>query len=313
MSGYDYEDISNFDHESDDDDDDDDDDGNDDDDDDTDMFTTPSRRYPLLDPYHRFACFKDSLVDVALAGFSPVLQHLSERRRWNDKTPPSPPMTRCGSTADLAEIGDLMRTTNNTNGFVTEQISPAKLGLACPFFAHNPTKHRSCLKQDLRSIIEVKRHLWTTHRRPYYCPICGIIFDTSGGCNNHTRRRQCQHRTFPKPGGLSKYQLDQLGQLAHPPNQWQSEKLQWFLIWDTVFPGDGQPPPPPYLSNAIDSVRRLGWLRDYWEGNGQRVLEDALSQEGIYEHRLPREKRNLKALQGLVLEKMMDRLLDATR
>ncbi|KAK0705439.1 hypothetical protein B0H67DRAFT_383996 [Lasiosphaeris hirsuta] len=291
------------------------------DEDDTDMFTDPPRPYPLLDPRHKFAPFKDSLVDVAYAAFSPVLQHkISSQRRWNDKKPPSPPATRYGSTADLgaplgAEKGDLGETDADADGFVTEQIpTAAKPGLACPYFAHDSTRHKDCLQHDLRRIIDVKRHLWAAHRRPYYCPICSTIFDTAKVCDSHIRGRQCQRRPSLKPEGLSKDQLDQLdqlNQLTQSPDPWQSEKRDWFLIWDVVFPD--QERPSPYLSNTIESVQAVGWLREYWERHGQCIIEDVLNKRGIYDGESRQEERNLAALQGLVLEDMIGRLLVGTR
>src|SRR4051812_18379818 len=34
------------------------------------------------------------------------------------------------------------------------------LGYACPFFIRNPAGHGSCLQNDLREILCVKRHIW---------------------------------------------------------------------------------------------------------------------------------------------------------
>ena len=126
---------------------------------------------------------------------------------------------------------------------------------ACPFYVRNTEVHRACLaRAGLRSIDDVKKHLWELHRQPYYCPVCYEVFNTAGTCSDHIREQTCQLRTGPAFEGVSDHQMHQL---ACRSDTSQSKEEQWFAIWDTIFYRVKRPIRPYLSSDPSDICRAL--------------------------------------------------------
>ncbi|KAI0864270.1 hypothetical protein F4860DRAFT_465705 [Xylaria cubensis] len=175
--------------------------------------------------------------------------------------------------------------------------------LTCPFYIRQKERHLSCLtRADLREIKDLKRHLWTAHRQPSYCPTCNNTYVLSEDWEDHVRLRSCTSSSKPPPEGISALQMQRL---ARPDDPWASRETQWLLIWETVFPGV-ELPSLPFLFGEVETV--VWMLRDFWSAEGDRIVCGFLSerrQQTVW----PQEELNVMALGSLVLNSVIDQLV----
>lgn len=182
--------------------------------------------------------------------------------------------------------------------------------LACPFYMINPVNHFDCMaRTDLRTIKQLKQHLWTVHIQRQYCPICGSTFDLSSDRENHIRQSECETQDFTVPEGMTEMQLRQLAKRAKPGT---SETSQWLSIWHIVTSADGpntalEKSPVPYLTSEQELI--VSALRDFWLLQGQVVMAVFLEGVGLRGYNVENEERNLNTLYQLVLNDMIDQLL----
>ncbi|KAI1736965.1 hypothetical protein F4680DRAFT_429782 [Xylaria scruposa] len=175
--------------------------------------------------------------------------------------------------------------------------------LLCPFYIRQKERHLSCLtRADLREIKDLKRHLWTAHRQPSYCPTCHNTYVLSEDWENHVRLRSCMSSSKPRPEGISALQMQRL---AQPGDPWVSREAQWLLIWETVFPGIEL----PSLTSLFGEVETVVWmLRDFWSAEGDRIVCGFLSERRQQTLR-PQDEPNVLTLGSLVLNRLIDQLV----
>jgi hypothetical protein len=163
-------------------------------------------------------------------------------------------------------------------------------------------------RADLRDVRDVKQHLWFAHRRSPFCPICGEIFPTTAGRDQHIRARSCTVRTVPDIEGIS---IEQMKLLARRLNAELSQEERWFAVWDVVFP-DVPRPPQARLSTPLEyDVRRL---RDYWARQGRQVIAKFLEDSGLTDYyEMEDEEQSLEALYIAVLNQMIDEMVAEPR
>ncbi|KAK0643745.1 hypothetical protein B0T16DRAFT_188373 [Cercophora newfieldiana] len=183
------------------------------------------------------------------------------------------------------------------------QPHDASLGLACPFFAHDPSTHKRCLRSNLQRIIDVKRHVWAYHKRPHDCPICHSIFDTRTDWDRHVRADLCTAAPPDPQLAITSVTRGQLELLARPSESGRPKEDQWFVIWAVVFPGLDWPSIGPVLSSEVEIVREIGRLRSFWHANGQRATAEFLVRKGTSGE----ESRGLRRLSIIALDRMIDR------
>ncbi|KAK0719342.1 hypothetical protein B0H67DRAFT_572946 [Lasiosphaeris hirsuta] len=281
-----------------------DDDNDNDDDHDAWIFTDPTPEYPTLNPGHGLYEFVDELAKFGIAGAwlqHVQREHVPQRKRESDMGPSCQPAKRKRSsgTSDMIRNWKHVGTSAEPGGPV--QGEPFQ----CPFFARNPTAHPRCLRHNLRRIIDVKRHIWASHRQPHHCPICHTIFETAREWNIHIRDGQCERSTAPEIEGASE---DQLDELSWPPNPDQNADEQWFSVWNTVFPHIGRPL-HPRLTDHSPFVQPIRLLRDYWEAQGREKIREFLDSKAKIGNEARRDKQSLQALHGSVLSAMIDQIL----
>ncbi|KAK0726389.1 hypothetical protein B0T21DRAFT_371478 [Apiosordaria backusii] len=151
------------------------------------------------------------------------------------------------------------------------------LPLACPFSISNPSLHKSCtLQHPLHSIPDLLKHLKTHHPNPFYCPICGQTFDNEPTCDSHIRVRSCTRKEFDIVRGVSP---SQLRMIIERDNRHQPEEDRWRRIYKVLFPGAERPRPgEAYLRQGLPLA--VAMARDYWEGNGARLVGEYLAEVG---------------------------------
>lgn len=136
--------------------------------------------------------------------------------------------------------------------------------LACPFFKKDPVRWRNCYRHGLTRIRDVKQHIRRAHRARPYCPTCGEVFEddpTEERLNRHVRSRECEPKVFDRPQGITWQQREQL---ARRVPSGLSEAEQWFVVFDTVFPGQPRPSTPyvdPDMSEDLSSYLEFSAAR----------------------------------------------------
>lgn len=175
-----------------------------------------------------------------------------------------------------------------------------RLSFACPFFKKDPVRWRPCYKHELRRIRDVKQHLRRAHPVRPYCPTCGEVFEddpTEDRLNRHLRSRECQPKAFDRPQGITWQQREQLSRRV-PARL--SEADQWFVVFDTVFPGHPRPPTPyvdPDMSEDLSSYFEFSAAR------GSQILRQSIS----------RHARSFASVDGDALESLLRQGLDDLR
>ncbi|KAI3390681.1 hypothetical protein diail_8877 [Diaporthe ilicicola] len=177
--------------------------------------------------------------------------------------------------------------------------------LACPFYLMDKSRYEECLtKHDLSTIEELKDHLWASHRRPNFCPICKDTFPTMKARNDHIRERNCKQQEGPKLEGLT---YGQIQQLDHQGSNTSSRETQWFEVWDIVSPSGppgGPRPLSPYYSSEQEF--RIVALRQFWEINGQTIISDFLREKDLQRWEVSNEERSLGILYKVILQDAID-------
>ncbi|KAK8071494.1 hypothetical protein PG997_011697 [Apiospora hydei] len=190
--------------------------------------------------------------------------------------------------------------------------TPGSSLFACPFYLHNKIRYLPCLtRTDLRTIRDLKQHLWTAHRQPYYCPTCSSTFPRASARDQHIKDRTCSLQEWNgPPQGLSEAQLQTLATRCKPGT---TETNQWYDIWnlvDTPKADDSSPqnaPWTPYLTGKLESAVCI--TRDFWAQRGKFVIAEFLEQRNLRDYHVPDEERNLAALYQITLDSVIDQLV----
>jgi hypothetical protein len=243
--------------------------------------------------------------------------------------PPFPARPRLDPDSPLAQHREVILET------ATQRFSEFKLGkpqlsqrpknLPCPFYANDPRRHRECLRLDLQRPVDLKRHLWTSHRQLQHgCPICGSAFDTATACDVHIRQRECKQRVeVPRPEGLSDAQLYQLAEATceeevdenykagkSTKSEQASWKAEWTAIWNIALPRDTTSPGyPDDLNNT--TMDELELLRGFWRRQGREITAGLLAERGVDVTTMgsPKGRRDIRALQASILDAMVEHVL----
>ncbi|KAM0812560.1 putative C2H2-type domain-containing protein [Seiridium cardinale] len=258
-----------------------------------------------------FAEVREDLATVALHRFTDKLLKISpsSKRPRRSLSPRTRKRIKLHSLSQHAEVEQRTMPEEEDTIFVDLPGSESRV-FACPFYIKNPTEHVECLSRaDLRSIEDMKRHLWNLHQRPPYCPTCGRTFDRASDRDGHIRARTCQKKDPPVPDGITE---DQMHQLARRAKLGTPESTQWLDIWHVVFPvEDGQakylPPNTPYLVGELESMVCVA--RRFWLSEGPSIIAEFLETRGLRTYDVPDEERNLDALHRLILNELIDGLL----
>ncbi|KAK7427060.1 hypothetical protein QQZ08_006487 [Neonectria magnoliae] len=143
--------------------------------------------------------------------------------------------------------------------------------LACPFYKHDPIRHRRCHTYMMKRISYVKQHLQRNHQQPIHCMVCMTVFDDEDRLFEHSRAQSCQVRPRDqRPDGMTPKQQKQLAVRA---NQKKSEAEQWYEIYTMLFPGADRPS-SPYVSR--DLSEDMSSFREFVEGQGGKMIHDSL-------------------------------------
>lgn len=178
---------------------------------------------------------------------------------------------------------------------------------ACPYYVRDPAAHAPCLTRAVfPRLLDLRRHLQTTHRRPPYCPVCRLTFGRATARDAHVRSFSCtppsSDTITAPPAGLAD---PQLRQLARRPDPAAADSAQWAGLWRLCFGGDEAAPPlppSPYAEDASPVAARVARARAFWAAARYRGLGPASWPRALTE-------AGRAALQAAVLERMLDKLV----
>ncbi|KAJ6784276.1 hypothetical protein PWT90_03918 [Aphanocladium album] len=165
-------------------------------------------------------------------------------------TPPQdrlPPASRINTTSWFAEPESLARldaagaTTREQT--VTVFRPDGYFHLACPFYAADPERHRSCVLagRDLQSVAAVLRHVREHHPWTAYCARCHRDFAIPEERDAHMMERRCVRLGYPAPQGdasrkgVSEEELRHLRKMDLR-NRHEGEAARWRHIYWSLFP-----------------------------------------------------------------------------
>lgn len=120
--------------------------------------------------------------------------------------------------------------------------------LACPYRKLDPHRHRDCLKYTLHRIKDVKQHIDRRHS-------CEV------------GQKQCLE-------GVTDEQRRKLNKTS---SRNKSLELQWFNMWDILFPGKKRPR-SAFSGNYIEEVVHL--IRDCWDDKSSALIGSAIRDHG---------------------------------
>ncbi|KAK1758812.1 hypothetical protein QBC47DRAFT_370571 [Echria macrotheca] len=187
-------------------------------------------------------------------------------------------------------------------GIETGRTGDAAPSLGCPFYLSDPSRHRTCLRFDLRSIHTAKKHVRLRHQRPPYCFICGCTFPTYAELNKHMDTRTCPRTKVPPTAeGVSQHQMEQL---CRRSDRSLPESDQHRAIWKIIFPDTEPPATGLWLDHHQDGhVRAAQELRAYWVRNGAELVRKFL---GSMRPAVQLEELSLSEFQEAVLDRMLE-------
>ncbi|KAK0645727.1 hypothetical protein B0T16DRAFT_145770 [Cercophora newfieldiana] len=183
-----------------------------------------------------------------------------------------------------------------------DSSSPSRIqrrmsGFPCPYSLYNP-KRPFCNHRPMKSPKAVEEHLFFHHRRPPFCPVCGLTFDTHTLCNAHIVSRICEKtESVPVVDGLTERETNELSRCL---DLRATRTRQYRAMWEIVHPGID---PENYKDHPRNQAEKA--LRDHWRRNGRRAVLDFFvveeRQEGAIE-------KQLEAVQAAVLTCMIEQL-----
>ncbi|KAL2286422.1 hypothetical protein FJTKL_06805 [Diaporthe vaccinii] len=253
-----------------------------------------------LEPGHPFAAVTGYLKTILVERFLAMCNSRPGKRAlltWPQRSRKRPRLAWSEPYMDVELASD----SEDVDTVVVHHASARASTFACPFYLMDKARHETCLtRHSLSNIDEVKEHLWASHRRPNFCPICKDTFDTMKARDDHIRSRNCEHRNLPTFDGLTDGQIQQLARQGSPP---ASRESQWYALWDVVFPS-GPRPLSPYYSTAEEFL--VVALRRFWETNGRSIISDFLREKGLQGWEVSDEERSLAILYRIVLHDAID-------
>ena len=179
--------------------------------------------------------------------------------------------------------------------------SPA---LACPFYKHDPVRHRVCaLSAPFPDVRRVKQHVIVSHHAPIYCPICGEHFPSAVARDAHARERTCALVDLAAADagieGATEEQVEALLRRGCGRNGGgrddETVEEAWFRMWEVLFPGAPRPA-TAYLASPAE--REVVALRRFWRRAGPGVVRGLLGPGA--------EDETVSAAAGSVLSAMVE-------
>ncbi|KAK4456704.1 hypothetical protein QBC42DRAFT_214333, partial [Cladorrhinum samala] len=135
-------------------------------------------------------------------------------------------------------------------------------GLSCPFFKLDSVKHSSCRNHRFPKVKDVKRHLRKKHTKP-----CIAYFRSEKVLARQVKQKNGGGGGGGGAGGGPPECISEQQQqaLRRKSRRGKSQRSQWYVIWDTIFPGLRRPE-SPYLKSELEET--VAEFRKFWSEEG---------------------------------------------
>ncbi|KAK1852601.1 hypothetical protein CCHR01_04755 [Colletotrichum chrysophilum] len=175
---------------------------------------------------------------------------------------------------------------------------------ACPYYKKDPSKYSDCLKRScLRTIGDVRDHVWQHHRIPFYCPICKRDFSTASGRDQHIVKRVCVIEDFFPFEGVSDDQRRRL----FKRRRGVGARQQWYHIWKILLP-KVQPPKSSMLRS--DKGQDIAAFREFWSFHGEALVAKSVQTANLEAWDRRSEERDLASLFCEVMNSAIDQIFE---
>ncbi|KAH7122173.1 hypothetical protein B0J13DRAFT_567072 [Dactylonectria estremocensis] len=255
-----------------------------------------------LDNDHPLMCFVEQLAGSCLGLFSQWMR--SQAHKQISHTIPA---VRKRQKVNGAFVSTRTQCNAHSVGMastLTPGPEAMSLPFTCPFHIRAPDLHQSCLKHGgFSRLQDLCQHLSSSHRLPYFCPVCSEIFPKAPIRDDHIRKMTCDLGPEPTFEGVSE---NQIAQLLDRSKLLQSREAQWIEIWKNIFVGREHPPVSYFASNIELYIRSL---RGFWTQNGEDVISDFLKSKDTKSSKIHANEQETMALHQMVLGRMVDGLI----
>jgi len=147
--------------------------------------------------------------------------------------------------------------------------------LACPFLRRNPLAHKNCLNIKIKRIRDLKQHLRRAHYPPkFYCPVCLKEYALQDPWEQHIQSRQCQPPAQKPERNNNVVSKEAQYMLSQRANRKQSEREQYYTIWDGLFGEDTPRPLNPHLGDMVEEALNL--VSDFWRNKASEMIPPLL-------------------------------------
>lgn len=254
----------------------------------------------ILDPGHPFAAVIGELKAVLVDRFLATCKSRPPKRQLLSLPRTARKRPRLAWSDPYMDV-ELASDSEDMDTVIVHHAGDRTSTFICPYYVMDKKKYEECLtRHSLSTIHEIKEHMWESHRRPNFCPICKTTFATMSARDHHIRERNCEHRDLPTFDGLTDARIQQIAQQA---SVLSSRESQWYELWDIVFPSGPRPVSPYYSS---EQEFRVVALRRFWAANGQDIISDFLRERGLQGWEVADEERSLAILFQVVLHDAID-------
>jgi len=138
---------------------------------------------------------------------------------------------------------------------------------ACPFYQNDHSLNLSCLRLELKRIVDVRQHLKRYHA-PIRCPKCCDLFESKKERNDHFHLARCGTERPHLPPEMTEDMWNLIAMRGLSKKRGNSvDEQRWFNIWEILFPGTTHPDSPyvgsefsERLSHSLDGFQSLGHM-----------------------------------------------------
>lgn len=266
------------------------------------VISTPRK----LDGEHPFVHAVPILIDSLIERFRDQVRQESSTRSAMHRNSQGRKKARLSFSKSYMDLQQTLDSEDIDTVAVQHSVQRKEL-IACPFYLRKKQAHRTCLtRYTLKSLEDVKEHLWAVHRRPIFCPICGQTFSKTTECDIHIRSRKCRPKS-PIPPSYEGVTLSHIQELARQAELHLSTEDRWFAMWKTIFPDDTENPISWVYST--EEELKICALRQLWSRYRHSIVPSVLGNHAIQADALSDRDEDVEALCNTVLNGVIEIVL----
>jgi len=148
---------------------------------------------------------------------------------------------------------------------------------ACPFFRRNENSNLSCLRLELKRIVDVRQHI-KRHHMPIRCPRCHDLFQSKKERDTHVRLRQCRASDASASNEADDGAWDSIAMRGMAERGSNSDERRWYRIWEILFPNSPHPE-SPYIGQEFSERLERARNSFFSDNDAFKLLVDSFPEE----------------------------------